>query len=105
MNITTKFSIDDEIYYIKYKTIEKICSCCGHEQEDIVAYDVGKGVIAGIKVNVGNVGIEEESDGVIYKISIKDRIRDLPNVYTNRIESAVYATEKEAEVALRAEEE
>ena len=89
----------------EYKTIEKICSCCGHEQEDIVAYDVGKGVIAGIKVNVGNVGIEEESDGVIYKISIKDRIRDLPNVYTNRIESAVYATEKEAEVALRAEEE
>ena len=105
MKIDTKFSIGDEVYYIKYKTVEKVCSCCGHEEEDVVAYDVGRGVIAGIKVNVGNVGIEEESDGVIYKISIKDRIRDLPNVYTNRIESAVYATEKEAEVALRAEVE
>lgn len=101
MKIDTKFSIGDEVYYIKYKTFEKVCSCCGHEEEDVVAYDVGKGVVAGIKVFIG---IDDEGEGVLYKIAIKEYSNVSP-LYTNRVESAVYATEKEAEVALRAEVE
>ena len=104
MKIDTKFSIGDEVYYIKYKTVEKVCSCCGHEEEDVVAYDVGKGVVSGIKVNVGNTEIDDGYDGVLYKIALKE-YSNVPQLYTNRIESAVYATEKEAEVALRAEVE
>lgn len=101
MTIKTKFSVGDEVYYIKYKTFEKVCSCCGHEEEDVVAYDVGKGVVAGIKVFIG---IDDEGEGVLYKIAIKEYSNVSP-LYTNRVESAVYATEKEAEVALRAEVE
>lgn len=101
MKISTKFSIGDEVYYIKYKTVEKVCSCCGHEEEHVVAYEVGKGEAAGIRINIGG---EDESDGVFYKIALKE-YSNVPQLYTNRIESAVYATEKEAEVALRAEVE
>lgn len=101
MKIDTKFSIGDEVYYIKYKTIEKVCSCCGHEEEDVVAYDVGKGVVAGIKAIIG---IDDEGEGVLYKIAIKE-YSNVPQLYTNRVESAIYATEKEAEVAFRSEVE
>ena len=101
MKIETKFSIGDEVYYIKYKTIEKVCSRCGHEEEDVVAYDVGKGVVAGIKAIIG---IDDEGEGVLYKIVLKE-YSNIPQLYTNRVESAVYATEKEAEVALRSEVE
>lgn len=99
MKIETKFSIGDEVHYIKYKTVEKVCSCCGHEDEDVVAYDVGKGVVAGIKVTIGN---DDEGEGVLYKLALKE-YSNVPQLYTNRVESAVYATEKEAEVALRSE--
>lgn len=101
MKISTKFSIGDEVYYIKYKVVEKVCPYCEHKEEDVVAYEVGKGEVAGIRVNIGG---EDESDGVFYKIALKE-YSNVPQLYTNRIESAVYATEKEAEVALRAEEE
>lgn len=101
MKISTKFSIGDEVYYIKYKTVEKVCSCCGHEEEDVVAYDVGKGAVVGIQARIG---IDEESDGILYKIALKE-YSNVPQLYTNRIESAVYATEKEAEVVLRSEVE
>lgn len=101
MKIETKFSIGDEVYYLKYKTIEKVCSCCGHEEEDVVAYDVGKGVVAGIKVIIG---IDDDGEGVLYKIALKE-YSNVPQLYTNRVEIAVYATEKEAEVALRSEVE
>lgn len=99
MKISTKFSIGDEVYYIKYKVVEKVCPYCEHKEEDVVAYEVGKGEVAGIRVNIGG-----ESDGVLYKIALKE-YSNVPQLYTNRIESAVYATEKEAEVALRAEVE
>ena len=101
MKIDTKFSIGDEVYYIKYKTIEKVCSCCGHEEEDVVAYDVGKGVVAGIKAIIG---IDDEGEGGWYTIALNE-YSNVPQLYTNRVESAVYATEKEAEVALRSEVE
>lgn len=101
MKISTKFSIGDEVYYIKYKTVEKVCSCCGHEEEDVVAYDVGKGEVAGVKVIFG---IDDDGEEVLYKIALKE-YSNVPQLYTNRVESAVYATEKEAEVALRSEVE
>lgn len=101
MKISTKFSIGDEVYYLKYKTVEKVCSCCGHEEEDVVAYDVGKGVVAGIKVIID---IDDEGEGVLYKLALKE-YSNVPQLYTNRVESAVYATEKEAEVAFRMEVE
>lgn len=101
MKISTKFSIGDEVYYIKYKVVEKVCPYCEHKEEDVVAYEVGKGEVAGIRVNIGG---EDESDGVFYKIALKE-YSNVPQLYTNRIESAVYVTKKEAEVALRAEEE
>lgn len=103
MKISTKFSIGDEVYYIKYKTVEKVCSCCGHEEEDVVAYDVGKGVVTGIEAIIG-IDDEGEGEGVLYKIAIKE-YSNVPQLYTNRVESAVYATEKEAEVAFRSEVE
>lgn len=97
MEYKTKYNIGDEVYYIGYTTVEKTCECYGNVYDESFPCDVVKGKVLGIMINENYS--DTEDNGTRYKLSVDNRW------FTFRDEEKVYATEKEAEVALRMEVE